>query len=86
MKACRRERTGKDGSTKQKQITDVDSGPVVAGREWVGQFGVSGCKLLHLDWIGNEVLLYSPGSHVQISWVGTYPRGIRFDPWPHSVD
>ena len=27
-----------------------------------GEFGVSGCKLLHLEWISNEVLLNSTGN------------------------
>jgi len=27
-----------------------------------GEFGVSRCKLLHLEWISNEVLLYSTGN------------------------
>ena len=30
-----------------------------------GEFGVGRCKLLHLEWIGNEVLLYSTGSYSQ---------------------
>ena len=30
-----------------------------------GEFGVSRCKLLHVEWISNEVLLYSAGSYVQ---------------------
>ena len=29
------------------------------------EFGVSRCKLLHLEWISNEVLLYSTGDCVQ---------------------
>ena len=29
------------------------------------EFGVSGCKLLYLEWISNEVLLYSTGNYVQ---------------------
>ena len=29
------------------------------------EFGVSRCKLLHLEWIRNEVLLYSTGNHIQ---------------------
>ena len=28
------------------------------------EFGVGGCKLLHLDWISNEVLLYSTGNYI----------------------
>ena len=46
--------------TKQKQIRDVASRPVVAGRGGVGaeeivrEFGVDGCKLLHLEWMGRS--------------------------------
>ena len=35
------------------------------GIDW--EFGVSGCKLLHLEWMGNEVLLYS-SRNCPISW------------------
>ena len=28
-------------------------------------FGVSRCKLLHLEWINNKVLLYSIGDYIQ---------------------
>ena len=31
-------------------------------RDW--EFGVSRCKLLHLEWIGNDILLYSPGNYI----------------------
>ena len=30
-----------------------------------GEFGVGRCKLLHLEWITNEVLLYSTGNDEQ---------------------
>ena len=30
-----------------------------------GKFGVGRCKLLHLEWIRNEVLLYSIGNYIQ---------------------
>ena len=30
-----------------------------------GEFGVGRCKLSHLEWISNGVLLYSTGSYVQ---------------------
>ena len=30
-----------------------------------GKFGVGRCKLFHLEWISNEVLLHSTGNHVQ---------------------
>ena len=36
------------------------------GGEWMDwKFGVSRCKLLHLGWVSNEVLLYSPGNYIQ---------------------
>ena len=35
------------------------------GRGMDGEFGVGRCKLLHLEWISNAVLLYSTGNHVQ---------------------
>ena len=28
------------------------------------EFGVGGCKLLHLKWMGNGILLYSTGDYV----------------------
>ena len=30
-----------------------------------GEFGASTCKLLHLEWISNELLLYSTGNYTQ---------------------
>ena len=30
-----------------------------------GELGFSRCKLLHLEWISNEVLLYSIGNYIQ---------------------
>ena len=30
-----------------------------------GEFGVSRCKLLHLEWISNEVLLYNTRNYTQ---------------------
>ena len=29
------------------------------------EFGLGQCELLHLEWISNEVLLYSTGNHIQ---------------------
>ena len=29
------------------------------------EFGISRCKLLHIEWISNEVLLYGTGDWVQ---------------------
>jgi len=31
-----------------------------SGMDW--EFGVSRCKLLHLVWVSNEILLYSAGN------------------------
>ena len=30
-----------------------------------GEFGISRCKLLHLEWVRSEVLLYSTENHIQ---------------------
>ena len=56
-------------STKQK-LTDIQSRLVVAtgerggsGMDW--EFGISRCKLLHLEWINNEVLQYIVGNYIQ---------------------
>ena len=37
-----------------------------------GEFGVSGCKPLHSEWMSGEVLLHSTGNSVQ-------PLGIECD-------
>ena len=29
------------------------------------EFGISRCKLLHLEWISNEILLYCTGKYIQ---------------------
>ena len=29
------------------------------------EFGVNRCKLLHIEWINNKVLLYSTGNYIQ---------------------
>ena len=39
---------------------------VVGGRDWKDrEAGVSRCKLLHLEWISDEVLLYSRWNYIQ---------------------
>ena len=35
------------------------------GGSGMEQFGISRCKLLHLEWISNEVPLYSTGNDIQ---------------------
>ena len=49
---------------------DIENRHVVAtwgegrGIDW--EFGVSRCKLFHLEWISNEVLLYSTAQHSEL--------------------
>ena len=43
---------------------------MVAKGEWGGsgkawEFGASRCKLLHLEWINNEVRLFNTGNYIQ---------------------
>ena len=54
----------------RNRLTDIENRLVFAkgegggrGTEW--EFGVSRCKLLHLEWINNKVLLYSTGNYIQ---------------------
>ena len=35
------------------------------GSRMAWEFGISRCKLLHLEWISNEILLYSIGNYTQ---------------------
>ena len=54
-------------STEKKQIYGLRKqtcgcqglGGGEAGMDW--EFGVSRCKLLHLEWVSNGILLYSTG-------------------------
>ena len=53
----------------EKKLTDLEKRLVIAkGKGWVWdrlEFGVSRCKLMHLEWISNEILLYSTGNYIQ---------------------
>ena len=44
-----------------------------------GEFGVSRCKLVHLEWISHEVLPYSTGNYIQSLGIehdgGQYKKG-----------
>ena len=56
-------------SAKHKWLTDMANRLVVAEGEGRGsgiylEFGVSKCKLLHLEWIKNKILLYSMGNYI----------------------
>lgn len=51
-------------------VTDTENRLVVAegevgGSGMDGEFRVGRCKLLHLEWIGDDILLYSTGNYVQ---------------------
>ena len=64
-------------SAKQNQIRrdrdqtcDTEIRLVVAkgeggGRGMGWEFGVGRCKLLHLEWLNDKVLLYSTGNYIQ---------------------
>ena len=50
----------------EKNRMDLDNRLVAAegagsGMDW--ESGVNRCKLLHLEWISNEILLYSTGNY-----------------------
>ena len=54
----------------EKKLMDLENGPV--GCQWGGgesemgwESGVNGRKLFHLEWISNEILLYSTGNFTQ---------------------
>ena len=41
----------------------VGKGERGSGIDW--EFGVNRCKLLHLEWISNETLLYNIGNYIE---------------------
>ena len=43
-----------------EQTCGCQGGGGGSGMDW--EFGVTRCKLLHLEWIRNEILLYSTGN------------------------
>ena len=54
----------------RNRLTDIENTFVIAKEEGGGselgwEFGVSKGKLLHVEWISNEVLPYSTGNHIQ---------------------
>ena len=46
-----------------EQTYGCQGGEEGSGMDW--ESGVNRCKLLHLGWISNEVLLYSTGNYIQ---------------------
>ena len=54
----------------RNRLTDRENRLMVVKGKWGGcamdgEFEVCRCKLLHLEWISNEVLLYSTGNYSQ---------------------
>ena len=47
----------------REQICGAKGGGGRSGTDW--EFGISRCKLLHLEWISSEVLLYGIGHKIQ---------------------
>ena len=45
-----------------EQICCCQGGGAGCGMDW--EFGVSRCKVLHLEWRSNEILLYSTGKYI----------------------
>ena len=46
----------------RKQTCGCQGGGEGSGMDW--EFAVSSCKVLHLEWISNKVLLYSTGNYM----------------------
>ena len=46
-----------------EQTCGCQAGGGGSGMEW--DLRVSRCKLLHLEWINNEILLYSTGNYIR---------------------
>ena len=58
----------------RNRLTDIEIRLVVAkweggrrGMDW--EFGVVRCKLLHLEWTNNKVLLYNTEKFIQSAWI-----------------
>ena len=55
---------------KRNRLTDLENRFAIAKGEEGGsgmdkEFGIGRCKLLHLEWIINEVLLYNTENYIQ---------------------
>ena len=53
------------GLTAMENRLVVSRGDAGGSRMWDGKFGVGKCKLLHLEWISNEIQLYHTGNDIQ---------------------
>ena len=53
---------GKEVQGLGEQTCDCQGEGEGSGMAW--EFGVNRCKLLHLEWISNEILLYSKWNYI----------------------
>ena len=58
-----------------EQTYGCQGGGEQVGMDW--EFGISRCKLLHLEWINNKVLLYSTGNYIQYLVVNHMENNIK---------
>ena len=82
-----------DLSTKQKQIMGMEGRVVFVrgrgreggerGTDW--KFGVSRCRLLHLEWMGDGVLLFSTGNCVRSLSLYIYIRSTIAGSYGNSI-
>ena len=54
----------------EKKLMDLREHSCGCRGRWGGcgmglKFGINRCKLLHIEWISNEILLYSTGNYIQ---------------------
>ena len=56
-------KTQKQTHRHKEQTCGCQRGGGRGGKDW--EFWISRCKLLHIGWINNKVLLYSPGNYIQ---------------------
>ena len=56
-------KTERDSQTQRTDLQLPKGSGGGRGMDW--EFGAGRCKLLHLGWINNKVLLYSTGNYIQ---------------------
>ena len=73
--------TSPKSNLKNTLFLDIENRLVAAKREGVRgemewELEVSRCKLLYIEWINNEVLLYGTGNYIQYPVVNLYMKNI----------
>ena len=43
------------------------------------EFGVSRCKLLHIEWISSKVILYSTGNYIQYLEINHNGKNVKMN-------